>query len=85
MRRHMNTRDVLRLEGGYLWSRLYYSLPNLVEEPILKQLVQFLGINIKMNGESKPFRPSVPVSSSSIISAMAAPTEETHLVAAVRQ
>jgi hypothetical protein len=80
MRRHMNTRDILRLEGRSLWSGLYYSFPNPVEEPSLEQLVQFLGVNIKMNGESRPSRPSVPVTSSSIISAMAAPAEETHPV-----
>jgi hypothetical protein len=80
MRRHMNTRDVLRLKGRSLWSRLYYSLPDPVKEPNLEQLVQFLGVNIKMNGESRPSRPSVPVTSSSIISSMAAPAEETHPV-----
>jgi hypothetical protein len=46
----------------------------------LKQLVQFLGVNIKMNRESRPSRPSVPVTSSSIISAMATPAEENHPV-----
>jgi len=61
-------------------SSLYYSFPNPVKEPILKQLVQFLGINIKINGESMPSRLSILVSSSSIISSMDAPTEETHPV-----
>jgi hypothetical protein len=45
----MNTRDILRLEGGSLWSRMHYPLPNPIEEPILKQLVQLMGVNIKMN------------------------------------
>jgi hypothetical protein len=81
----MNNMVVLRLEGRSLWSRLYYSFPNPVKEPILEQLVQFLGINIKMNGESRPSRPSVLVSSSSIISTMSAPTEETHPIAIVRK
>jgi hypothetical protein len=76
----MNTKDILRLIGRSLWSRLYYPLPNLVEEPNLEKLVQFLGVSIKMNGESRPSRPSVPVTSSSIISAMVAPVEETHPV-----
>jgi hypothetical protein len=80
MRRHRNTRDVLRLKGGSLWSRLYYSLLDPVKEPSLEQLVQFLGVNIKMNGESMSSRPSAPVTSSSIISTMASPTEETHHV-----
>jgi hypothetical protein len=80
MRMHMNTRDFLSLKGGSLWLRLYYSLPNPVKEPSLEQLVQFMGVNIKMNGESRPSRPSVPITSSSIIYAMAAPDEETHHV-----
>jgi hypothetical protein len=85
MRRHRNTRDVLRLEGRSLWSRLYYSFPNPVKEPSLEQLVQFLGISIEMNGESRPYRPSILVSSSSIISSMVSPTEEIHPVATVLQ
>ena len=85
MRRHRNTRDVLRLEGGSLWSRLYYSLPDLVKEHNLEQLVQFLGIKIKMNKESRHYRPFVRVSSASIISAMATPSEETHHVATIHQ
>ena len=75
VRRHKNSKDVLRLEGGSLWSRLYYSLLDLVKEPNLEQLVQFLGINIKMNGKSRPSRPSVTVSSASVISAIVATTE----------
>jgi hypothetical protein len=80
MMRHNNTRDVLRLEGRSLWSRMYYPLSDLVEEPNLKQLVQLLGINIKMNRESRPSRPSIPVTSSSIVSSMASYAEETHPV-----
>jgi hypothetical protein len=85
MRRNTNAKDILRLEGVSLWSRLYYSFPDPVKEPILEQLVQFMGINIKMNGKSRPSRPSVPVSPSSIISSMAAPTEETHPVVSICQ
>jgi hypothetical protein len=80
MRRHINTRDILRLEGRSLWSRLYYSFPSPVEEPKLKQLVQLLRFNIKMNREYRPSRPSVPVTSSFVISAMASLAEETHPV-----
>jgi hypothetical protein len=65
-------------------SRLYYLFPDLVKEPNLEQLVQFPGINIKMNGESRPSRPSVRVSSSFIISTMAISTEEYHHVAVFR-
>jgi hypothetical protein len=61
-------------------SRLYYYLPDTVEEPNLKQLVQLLEVNIKMNRESRPSRPSVPVTSSSIISSMASFAEETYPV-----
>jgi hypothetical protein len=49
MRRNMNTRDILRLEGRPLWSGLNYPFPNPIEEPNLKQMVQLLGVNIKMN------------------------------------
>jgi hypothetical protein len=49
MRRHMNTRDILRLEGRSLWSGLNYPFPNTIEEPSLKQVVQLLGVSIKMN------------------------------------
>jgi hypothetical protein len=85
MSRNENARDVLRLEGGSLWPRVYYSMTNLVKKPILEQLVQFLGINIKMNGKSRPSRTSVPISPASVISSMAAPTEETHPIAIVHQ
>jgi hypothetical protein len=85
MWRNENARDVLRLERRSFWSRVYYSMTNLVKEPNLEQLVQFLGINIKMDGKSRPSRPSVPISPASVISSMAAPTEETHPVAVVHQ
>jgi hypothetical protein len=39
MRRHMDTRDILGLEGRPFWSRLNYSLPNPIEEPNLKKMV----------------------------------------------
>jgi hypothetical protein len=73
MWRNENARDVLRLERRYFWSRVYYSMTNPVKEPILEQLVQFLGVNIKMYGKSRPSRTSVPISPASVISAMAFP------------
>jgi hypothetical protein len=76
----MNTKDILHLEGRFLWSGLYYPFPDLVEEPILKQLVQLLGVIIKMNREYMPSRPSVLVTSPSSISAMDALAEENHPV-----
>jgi hypothetical protein len=75
MWRNENARDVLRLERRYFWPRVYYSMTNPVKEPILELLVQFLGINIKMDGKSRPSRPSVPISPASVISSMVAPTE----------
>jgi hypothetical protein len=69
-----------QLEMRYLWSRVYYSMTNPIKEPNLEQLVQFLGINIKMDGKSRPSRLLVPISPAFVISAMIAPTEETHLV-----
>jgi hypothetical protein len=85
MRRNENARDVMRLEGGSLWSRVYYSMTNLVKESNLEQMVQLLGINIKMNGKSSPYRPSVPISPVPFIYAMAAPIEETHPIEIVHQ
>jgi hypothetical protein len=49
MRRNMNTMDILRLEGRPLWSRLNCPFHNPIEEPNLKQLIQLMGIDIKMN------------------------------------
>jgi hypothetical protein len=39
MGRYKYRKDILRLEGRPLWSRLNYPLPNPIEEPILKKLV----------------------------------------------
>jgi hypothetical protein len=83
MWRNKNARDIQRLERRSFWPRVYYSMTNLVKEPILEQLVQFLGINIKMDGKSRPSRPLVPISPASVIFSMATPTEETHPVALV--
>jgi hypothetical protein len=47
MRRNENSKDVLRLERRSFYLRVYYSMPNPVKEPILEQLVQFLGITSK--------------------------------------
>jgi hypothetical protein len=60
-------------------------MTNPVKEPILKHLVQLLGINIKMDGKSRPFRTLVPISPAYVISSIVAPTEKVHLVAVVRQ
>jgi hypothetical protein len=59
-------------------------MTNLVKEPSLEQVVQFLGISIKMNGKYRPSRPSVPISPTSIISTMVALIEETNHVAEVQ-
>jgi hypothetical protein len=84
MWRNMNARDVLRrMERRYFWSRVHYSMTNPIKEPILEQLVQFLRINIKMDGKSRPSMASVPISPASVISAIVAPTEKSHPVAAV--
>jgi hypothetical protein len=39
MRGHMDTRDILGLEGRPLWSRLAYPLSNPIEKSILEELV----------------------------------------------
>jgi hypothetical protein len=86
MWRNENARDVLRrLERGSFWSRVHYSMANPIKEPILEQLVQFLGINIKMDRKSRPPMASIPISPASVISAIVAPTEKTHPVATVCQ
>jgi hypothetical protein len=56
---------------------------NLVTKPSLEQLVQFLGINIKMNGKYRPSRTSGTISPTSVISTMVSRTEETHPVATI--
>jgi hypothetical protein len=60
-------------------------MTNPVKEPKLEQLVQFLGINIKMDGKSRPSRTSVPIFLASVISAIATPTEKTHPIETIRQ
>jgi hypothetical protein len=60
-------------------------MTNPIKNPSLEQLVQFLGINIKMNGKSRSSRTSLPISPTSVISAMDAPTEETHPVETIIQ
>jgi hypothetical protein len=49
MGRHMDTKNIFGMEGRSLWSRMNYPLPNPIEEPNLKTLVQLLRIAIKMN------------------------------------
>jgi hypothetical protein len=49
MGRHMDTENILGLEGRPLWSMMNYPLPNPIEEPSLKKLVQLMRIDIKMN------------------------------------
>jgi hypothetical protein len=76
----MDTRNILGLEGRPLWSRLNYTLANPIEEPILKNTVQILSIDIKMYLESGPSRRSILVTSYPIIFSMTASAEETHPV-----
>jgi hypothetical protein len=84
--RNGNVKDVLRrLERRYFWSRVHYSMTNIVKEPSLEQLVQLFRINIKMDGKSRPFMALVPISPAYVISSIVAPTEKVHLVAVVRQ
>jgi hypothetical protein len=85
MWRNMNARDVLKLERGSFWLSVYYSMTNPFKEPILEPLVQFLGINIKRDGKSRPSRTTVPISLASVISSIVAPTKKSHHVAIVCQ
>jgi hypothetical protein len=80
MWRNENTRDILRrLERGYFWSRVHYSMANPIKEPNLEQMVQLLRIIVKMDRKSRPPMASVPISPASVISTIAAPTEKYHL------
>jgi hypothetical protein len=68
MWRNANGRDILsRLKRGYFWSRVHYSMANLIKEPILEQLVQFLRINVKMDRKFRPPMTSVPISPTYVI------------------
>jgi hypothetical protein len=56
------------------------TIANQIKKPSLKQLVQLLWINIEMNRKPRPFMASLPVTPTSVISAIAASTEKTPLV-----
>jgi hypothetical protein len=90
LQRHMwrneNAWDILRrLERGYLWSIVHYSMANPVKEPNLKHLVQFLRVSVKMDRKSRPLMASIPISPTSVISAIAPSTEKAHPVETIYQ
>jgi hypothetical protein len=81
LQRHMwrneNARKILRrLERGPLWSGMQDTMANQIKKPSLKQLVQLLWINIKMNRKSRPSMASIPISPASVISTIVASTEK---------
>jgi hypothetical protein len=55
---------------------MQYTMANQIEKPNLKQLVQLLRINIKVNRKSRPHMASLSVTYASIIPVIAAPTEK---------
>jgi hypothetical protein len=86
MRMKENARDILRrLKRGSFWSRVHYPMANPIKKPILEQLVQFLRIIIKMDRKSRPPIVSIPISPASVILAIVASTEKSHLVATIHQ
>jgi hypothetical protein len=64
---------------------MHYSMTNPIKEPILEQLVHLLRINVKMDRKASPPMASIPISFSSVISSIVAPTKKIHHVAAVHQ
>jgi hypothetical protein len=86
MWRNMNSRDILRrLERGYFWSRVHYSMDNPIKEPSLEQLVQLLRVNVKMDRKSRPPMDSIPISRASVISTIVASIEKANPVATICQ
>ena len=74
---NMNAGKILRLlKRGPFRSRMKYPMENQIKEPNLKQMVQILWINIKVNRKLRPPMASLPVTSASIIPAITAPTEK---------
>jgi hypothetical protein len=72
------------MERGSFSSRMHYSMANPIKEPNLEKLVQFLRINIKMDGKSSPSMSSVAISPAFVISPIDTPNEKTHPVATIR-
>jgi len=73
------------LERGPLWLWMQDAMTNRIKKSILKQLVQLLWINIKMNKKSRPSMASIPISPASVISTIATSTKKTHHVATICQ
>jgi hypothetical protein len=78
MKRYADTEGFRGLERRPFRPRLDYSLPNPIEKSGIKQLAKILSINIKMYGEPGPSWASIPITSNSVSSAMAASIEKTH-------
>jgi len=82
----MNAEKITRLlKRGPFRSMMQYPMANQIKEPNLKQLVQLLWINIKVNRKLRPPVSSMPVTPASVISVITSPTEKTHLVAIISQ
>jgi hypothetical protein len=85
MRMNENAEDILRMEKESFWLRVNYSMDNPIKEHILEQLVQFLRVIVKMDRKSRPHMASIPISPTSVISAIVTSTEKSHHVATVCQ
>jgi hypothetical protein len=64
---------------------MQYLMANQIKKPILKQLVQLLRINIEVNRKSRLPLASMPVTPTSVISAITAPSKKNHHVAIISQ
>jgi hypothetical protein len=90
LQRHMwrneNVGDILRrLEMGSFYLRVHYSIPNPIKEHNLEQLVQLLRVRVTMDRKYRPLMASIPISPTSVISAIVSSTEKTHPIATVCQ
>jgi hypothetical protein len=83
---YRDSRKIQRLlDRGYFLSRVQYSMVNPIKESILEKLVQFLRINTKTDGKSRPPMALISIFPASVISSIAASTEKTHPVATICQ
>jgi hypothetical protein len=86
MRRAWDARKVLMcLEGWYFRSGLKNPLAYKVDEPNLENMVQFLGVDIKLYGEPRSSVTPLPIFSTSFTSSITTSTEKSHHVAIFNQ
>ena len=60
-------------------------MANLIKEPNLEQLVQFLWVSVKMDRKSRPHMALIQISTASVIFSIVVCTEKSHHVATICQ